>query len=97
MKNNLLTRNGVCKQLAYSPYNFTYIHKGKVVTLNFSSKLHLKTLQKIARKTTLCFIIIFISVSSLRWMSPSYQILTFTVKLKTVDATLTMMGKFTQA
>ena len=42
MKNNLLTRNGVCKQLAYSPYNYTYIYNGKVVTLNFSSKLHLK-------------------------------------------------------
>ena len=42
MKNNLLTRNGVCKQLEYSPYNFTYIHDGKVVTFNFSSKLHLK-------------------------------------------------------
>ena len=50
MKNNLLTRNGICKQLAYSPYNFTYVHKGKVVTLNFSSKLHLKNFTENRKK-----------------------------------------------
>jgi len=38
----VITRNGVCKKLENSPYNFTYFHNGKEVTLNFSSKLHLK-------------------------------------------------------
>ena len=38
----LLTRNGVCKKLENSPYSFTYFHDGKCITLNFSSKLHLK-------------------------------------------------------
>ena len=38
----ILTRNGVCKKLENSPYNFTYFHNGEEVTLNFSSKLHLE-------------------------------------------------------
>lgn len=47
---NKLTRRGVCHKLEYSPYNFTYIHKGKVVTLNFSSKLHLDNFTKLRCK-----------------------------------------------
>lgn len=50
MTTKLLTRYGVCKQLAYSPYNFTYIHNGKVVTLNFSSKLYLENFTKNRQK-----------------------------------------------
>lgn len=50
MKDQLLTRRGICHKLAYSPYNFTYIHKGKVVTLNFSSKLHLENFVKLRQK-----------------------------------------------
>lgn len=46
----ILTRRGVCKQLKHSPYNFTYIHKGKTVTLNFSSKLHLDNFAKLRPK-----------------------------------------------
>lgn len=42
MKNKYMTRRGVVTDLEYSPYNYTYIHKGKVVYFNFSSKLHLK-------------------------------------------------------
>ena len=42
----LLTRNGVCKKLENSPYNFTYFHDGKRVTFNFSSKLHLEKFTK---------------------------------------------------
>lgn len=38
----LLTRNGICKRLENSPYNFTYFNNGKEVTFNFSSELHLK-------------------------------------------------------
>ena len=47
---NILTRRGVCHKLAYSPYNYTYIHDGKVVTFNFSSKLHLDNFTKLRRK-----------------------------------------------
>lgn len=36
-----LTRRGVCKNLEFSPYNYTYTYKDIVVTFNFSSKLHL--------------------------------------------------------
>ena len=39
MKN--LTRNGVAIDLAKSPYTFTEMINGDVVTFNFSSKLHL--------------------------------------------------------
>lgn len=39
MKN--LTRNGVAIDLAKSPYTFTEMINGNVVTFNFSSKLHL--------------------------------------------------------
>lgn len=46
----ILTRRGVCKHLKNSPYNFTYIHKGKTVTLNFSSKLHLDNFTKLRQK-----------------------------------------------
>ena len=46
----LLTRNGVCKKLENSPYNFTYFHDGKVVTFNFSSRLHLDNFTKNRRK-----------------------------------------------
>lgn len=41
MKNNLLTRRGVCKNLAESPYTFTNKHNGDIYILSFSSKLHL--------------------------------------------------------
>lgn len=37
-----ITRRGVCKDLKNSPYQFTFFHAGKEITLNFSSKLHLK-------------------------------------------------------
>ena len=50
MTDNLLTRRGVCHKMEYSPYNFTYIHDGKVVTFNFSSKLHLDNFTKLRRK-----------------------------------------------
>jgi hypothetical protein len=46
----LLTRNGVCKKLENSPYNFTYFHDGKCVTFNFSSKLHLDNFTKNRQK-----------------------------------------------
>ena len=49
MKNNL-TRRGVCKDLENSPYNFTYFYNGKVITLNFSSKLHLDNFTKNRQK-----------------------------------------------
>lgn len=39
MKN--LTRNGVAIVMAKSPYTFTEMINGNVVTFNFSSKLHL--------------------------------------------------------
>ena len=41
-----LTRRGVCHNLANSPYNYTVIKDGKVVTLNFSSQLHLEKFAK---------------------------------------------------
>lgn len=50
MAERILTRGGVCKKLAYSPYNFTYIHKGETVTFNFSSKLHLDNFVKNRKK-----------------------------------------------
>lgn len=37
-----LTRNGVAKDLAKSPYIFTEVINGSTVSFNFSSKLHLK-------------------------------------------------------
>ena len=46
----LLTRNGVCKRLEYSPYNYTYFHNDKVVTFNFSSSLHLDKFVKNRQK-----------------------------------------------
>lgn len=46
----LLTRGGVCINLAYSPYNFTYFHDGNTVTFNFSSKLHLDNFNKNRKK-----------------------------------------------
>ena len=49
MKNNL-TRRGVCKDLKNSPYQFTYFHKDKVITLNFSSKLYLDNFTKNRQK-----------------------------------------------
>ena len=45
-----LTRRGVCKQLKYSPYTFTYFHKGKFVHLAFSSKLHLEKFVELREK-----------------------------------------------
>lgn len=45
-----LTRRGVCHKLECSPYNFTYIHNGKPVTYNFSSKLHLEKFTKERKK-----------------------------------------------
>ena len=42
----LLTRNGVCRELKNSPYTFTFEHKGEIVTLSFSSKLHLEKFAK---------------------------------------------------
>lgn len=42
----LLTRNGICRDLKHSPYTFTFEHKGKIVTLSFSSKLHLEKFTK---------------------------------------------------
>ena len=51
MKNkNYLTRGGVCTNLAFSPYNFTYFHNGNTVTFNFSSKLHLDNFTKNRQK-----------------------------------------------
>ena len=50
MKDKILTRGGVCKKLDNSPYNFTYVHDGKVVTFNFSSKLHLENFTKNRKK-----------------------------------------------
>ena len=41
-----LTRNGVAKDLSKSPYQFTYVCKDKVVSLFFSSQLHLKNFEK---------------------------------------------------
>ena len=38
----LLTRNGVCKKLEYSPYTFTCFINGVEHTYNFSSELHLR-------------------------------------------------------
>lgn len=45
-----LTRDGVCKKLEYSPYNFTYFYKDKEITINFSSKLHLDKFVKLRQK-----------------------------------------------
>lgn len=45
-----LTRRGVCKDLKNSPYQFTYFHKDKAITLNFSSKLHLDNFTKNRQK-----------------------------------------------
>ena len=42
-----LTRNGVCRNIDFSPYNFTYFYKDKVITFNFSSKLHLDKFVKL--------------------------------------------------
>lgn len=42
MKENNLTRDGIAKDLSKSPYTFTYVHNGKTVNFNFSSKLHLE-------------------------------------------------------
>ena len=39
---NYLTRNGVAKDLAKSPYTFTEIIDGKELTIFFSSSLHLQ-------------------------------------------------------
>ena len=50
MTEQLLTRRGVCRRLEYSPYTFTYLHKGKVVNLAFSSKLHLENFTKLREK-----------------------------------------------
>lgn len=50
MTKTVLTRRGICKNLAKSPYNFTYVHNGKVVTFNFSSKLHLENFTKNRQK-----------------------------------------------
>lgn len=36
-----LTRNGVCKDLAKSPYTYTDLVGGKVLSYHFSSMLHL--------------------------------------------------------
>ena len=41
MKITILTRNGVAKDLVCSPYSFTEMVNGDVVTFNFSSRLHL--------------------------------------------------------
>lgn len=45
-----LTRNGVCKKLENSPYNFTYFYKDTEITLNFSSKLHLDKFVNLRQK-----------------------------------------------
>lgn len=45
-----LTRNGVCKELSESPYNYTYVYKDKVIYLNFSSKLYLDNFTKLRDK-----------------------------------------------
>lgn len=50
MKEQLLTRHGVCRKLAYSPYNYTYIHNGKFVNFSFSSKLHLENFTNLRKK-----------------------------------------------
>lgn len=46
----LLTRRGVCHNIAFSPYQFTYIHNGNTVTFNFSSRLHLVNFTKNRQK-----------------------------------------------
>ena len=48
-KNNL-TRRGICRKLEFSPYQFTICKDGKVLTLNFSSKLHLDNFVKLRHK-----------------------------------------------
>lgn len=50
MATEVLTRRGVCKQLKYSPYTFTYFHNGKFVHLAFSSKLHLEKFVELREK-----------------------------------------------
>ena len=47
MKN--LTRNGVAKDLAKSPYIFTEFIDGKRVDLHFSSNLHIKRFTKLRK------------------------------------------------
>ena len=46
MTNEHLTRRGICKNLAYSPYQFTNLYGNNVYTLSFSSKLHLDKFTK---------------------------------------------------
>ena len=41
-----LTRNGVAKVLAHSPYRFTNVIDGNLFSLHFSSKLHLDNFMK---------------------------------------------------
>ena len=50
MDKKLLTRRGVCKNLEFSPYVYTYFHEGKVVSFNFSSKLHLDKFTNLRKK-----------------------------------------------
>ena len=50
MKDQMLTRRGVCHRLECSPYTYTYSHRDKIVTLNFSSKLHLEKFAKERQK-----------------------------------------------
>ena len=50
MTESLLTKRGVCHKLEYSPYNYTYMHFGKPVTFNFSSKLHLEKFANLRKK-----------------------------------------------
>lgn len=45
-----LTRRGVCKDLKNSPYQFSYFYKDKVITLSFSSKLHMENFVKNRQK-----------------------------------------------
>lgn len=50
MNKEQLTRRGICKNLAYSPYVFTSIYKGDNYSLYFSSKLHLEKFTKNRKK-----------------------------------------------
>ena len=50
MKQQLLTRNGVAKDLSKSPYTFTEFNNGNTYTFYFSSKLHLNNFNKLRQQ-----------------------------------------------
>ena len=50
MKQKLLTRNGVAKDLSKSPYTFTEFNNENTYTFYFSSKLHLNNFNKLRQQ-----------------------------------------------